>query len=98
MVEIVTTGAFRIWFERLRDEQAKARIQSRLDRAAMGNLGDWKPVGGGVSEMRLTHGPGYRIYFTQRGRVLIVVLAGGTKSTQSADIARAKEIAAQFKE
>ncbi len=81
----------------LKDALAKVRILARLRRASMGNLGDWKAVGGGVAEMRIDHGPGYRIYFTRRGNRMIIVLAGGTKRTQNSDIARAIEIASQLK-
>lgn len=95
MIEIVETEVFSRWMERLRDAVARTRILARLRRASMGNLGDWKPVGSGVSEMRIDHGPGYRVYFVRRGDRLVIVLAGGTKRTQAADIARAIEIAVQ---
>lgn len=81
----------------LKDAMAKARVLARLKRASMGNLGDWKAVGGGVAEMRIDHGPGYRIYFVRRGNRMTIVLAGGTKRTQNSDIARAIEIASQLK-
>jgi putative addiction module killer protein len=74
---------------------AATRIQVRIDRAEAGNLGDCRPVGGGVSEMRIDHGPGYRVYFTQRGHELIVLLAGGDKGSQAKDIELAKELAKQ---
>ena len=96
MIEVVETDVFQRWMERLKDSMARARILARLRRATMGNLGDWKPVGGGVAEMRIDHGPGYRVYFARRGDLLIVILAGGTKSSQSRDIARAIEMAGQL--
>jgi len=96
MIAVVETEVFQRWMERLKDSMARARILARLRRVTIGNLGDWKPVGGGVSEMRIDHGPGYRVYFARRGERLVIVLAGGTKSSQSKDIARAIEIAEQL--
>ena len=96
MVEIVSSETFDRWLRGLRDRQARARILVRIDRLAAGNPGDIKPVGGGVSEMRIDHGPGYRVYLMQKGAVLAVLLAGGDKSTQAADIARAKAIAQEW--
>jgi|SRR5258707_325525 putative addiction module killer protein len=98
MVEIVQTDVFRRWMDRLNDRVAKNRIVARIDRASSGNLGDWRSVGGGVAEMRIDHGPGYRVYFTRRGDRVIILLAGGTKRTQPADIAKAIEIANQLEE
>ncbi len=92
MVEIERTDAFVAWFDRLRDEDAKAKIAMRLDRVAAGNLGDVKSVGDGVSEMRIAYGPGYRLYFTWHGQTLIVLLCGGDKSSQRRDIAAAKDL------
>jgi len=97
MREIVTSSVFDAWLRGLRDRQTRARIVARIERLGLGNPGDVKPVGNGISEMRLNYGPGYRVYYQHRGEVLIVVLAGGDKSTQAADIARAKEIAALWK-
>ena len=77
----------------LRDLRARARIQARIERLAMGNPGDVRPVGEGVSELRIDHGPGYRVYFTRRGQELVVLLAGGDKSTQSEDIRTALHLA-----
>jgi putative addiction module killer protein len=86
LIEVRQTTRFATWLAGLRDERARARILMRLDRARDGNLGDVAPVGGGVSEMRIFYGPGYRVYFVQRGSELIVLLCGGDKSTQGADI------------
>ena len=93
MIEVRQTERFRKWLTGLRDERARARILKRLDRAQTGNLGDVAAVGGGVSEMRIFYGPGYRIYFVQRGSELIVLLCGGDKSTQAADIDEARAMA-----
>jgi putative addiction module killer protein len=98
VIEVVETEVFRSWMERLKDAVARTRILARLRRASLGNLGDWKSVGAGISEMRIDHGPGYRVYFTRRGDQLIVILAGGTKRTQAADIAEAKDIARALEE
>ncbi|MFI3137460.1 MAG: type II toxin-antitoxin system RelE/ParE family toxin [Methylococcaceae bacterium] len=87
--QIQQTESFAKWLAGLRDQRAKTAIYRRIDRAEAGNLGDIKPVGDGVSEMRLDVGAGYRVYFTVRGDVLVVLLAGGDKSTQQADIKRA---------
>ncbi len=95
MPAIFTTPAFDRWFERLRDRRAVARIQARIDRAEPGNLGDCKPVGEGVSEMRIDYGPGYRVYFLQRGAEVIILLVGGGKSSQARDIELAKQLAKQ---
>jgi putative addiction module killer protein len=97
-LELVKSATFDRWLSGLRDKKAAGRIQVRLDRLSMGNFGDVKPAGGGVSEMRIDYGPGYRIYFMQRGRSVVVLLCGGDKSTQSKDIRQAKDIAAQWKD
>ncbi len=97
MLELVKSATFDAWLRGLRDINAKARIQSRIDRLATGNAGDVKPVGSGVSELRINYGPGYRIYYIQRGRSMAVLLCGGDKRTQSADVKRAIDIAAQWR-
>ncbi len=81
------------WFGRLRNREARARILARIRRLSLGNVGDVKPVGEGVSELRIDFGSGYRIYFKQRGKTLVVLLAGGDKRTQRQDIEKAKELA-----
>ena len=90
MIEVRQTAMFRIWHASLKDRRAAARIAIRIDRMALGNPGDVKSVGDGVQEMRIDYGPGYRVYFSRRGEVLTVLLCGGDKRTQTADIARAK--------
>ncbi|WP_409567179.1 type II toxin-antitoxin system RelE/ParE family toxin [Methylobacterium sp. E-016] len=82
----------------MRDPRAKARIAIRIDRLALGNAGDAKPVGSGVSEMRIDYGPGYRLYFIRRGEALIVLLCGGDKGSQQRDIVRARALAADLKD
>lgn len=96
MYEIEKTEFFDRWFRALRDPMARARIQSRLRNASLGNFGDIAPVGEGVFEMRIHCGPGYRVYCKQCGRRLVVVLAGGDKSTQSKDINLAKSLAREL--
>ncbi|AAO29029.1 phage-related protein [Xylella fastidiosa Temecula1] len=98
MVELIKTSTFDAWINSLRDRKAAARIQARLDRLALGNPGDVKPVGAGISEMRIDHGPGYRIYFMKHGAVLILLLCGGDKSSQVRDIEQAKALAALWKD
>jgi putative addiction module killer protein len=93
MIEIRETEVYALWFSSLRDRQVKARIDTRIRRLSLGNPGDVKPVGAGVSELRIDYGPGYRIYFIQRGSALIILLAGGDKRTQQQDIAQAIELA-----
>ena len=93
MIEIRETAAFSAWLERLKDPTAKARIGARSRRLAFSNQGDVQPIGGGLSELRIHHGPGYRVYFTQRGETLIILLCGGDKGTQRRDIATARTLA-----
>lgn len=93
MVEIRQTLVFAAWLEGLKDRNARARIQVRLDRLALGLAGDVKPVGSGVSELRVDYGPGYRVYFKQQGRELVMLLVGGDKRTQGRDIERAVAMA-----
>ncbi len=93
MIEIRQTDEYQRWFEGLRDLNAQLRIGARIRRVSLGNLGDVKPVGEGVSELRIPYGPGYRVYLTQRGETLIILLAGGDKASQRRDIERAKELA-----
>jgi putative addiction module killer protein len=97
MFEILQSETFQRWLSGLKDRQAVARIHARLGRAASGNLGDTKPVRGGISEMRIDHGPGYRLYFMRRGPLVMVLLAGGDKRTQDGDIERAIEISKDWK-
>ena len=96
MLEIRQTERYARWFNSLRDRQAKARINIRIRRLSMGNPGDVKPVGEGVSELRINYGPGYRVYFVQRGDTVVVLLAGGTKRTQAKDIKIAIELAREL--
>jgi putative addiction module killer protein len=94
--EVRQTDVFVTWFTALRDREARARITARIRRLSLGNPGDVKPVGGGVSEMRIDYGPGYRVYFIGRGDVVVVLLCGGDKRTQDRDIARAIELAQEI--
>jgi putative addiction module killer protein len=96
MFTVLQTQEFQDWLDGLKDMKAQVRIAARLRQAEAGNLGDWKPVGGEVSEMRVAYGPGYRLYFTRRQKILVVMLAGGDKSTQSRDIKRAQAILKQL--
>jgi putative addiction module killer protein len=93
MVEIRKTVLFGEWLDGLRDLRARARVQVRIERLASGLAGDVKPVGEGVSELRIDYGPGYRVYFTKRGASLLILLAGGDKRTQAADIKTAIRLA-----
>ena len=90
---IQTTETFDDWFSGLKDAHAARRVQVRIDRAEDGNFGDCEPIGEGVSEMRIHYGPGYRVYFVRRGKEIVILLAGGDKSTQKNDIKNALEIA-----
>ena len=93
MFEIRKTETFAHWLDGLGDIRARARVQARIERLATGNAGDVRPVGEGVSEMRIDYGPGYRVYFTKRGREVVVLLAGGDKRTQATDIKTALRLA-----
>ncbi len=98
MIEIRKTDIFVKWLVSLKDRRAKARVLARIDRLEMGYFGDVRPVGEGVSELRIFYGPGYRVYFIQRQSVLVILLSGGDKQTQQMDIAKAKKIAKQLEE
>ena len=93
MIEVRQTEVYENWFANLRDRQARSRIDVRIRRLSLGNFGDVKSVGEGVSELRIDYGPGYRVYFIQRRETLVILLAGGNKGTQSRDIQTALEIA-----
>ncbi|MYA53202.1 MAG: type II toxin-antitoxin system RelE/ParE family toxin [Dehalococcoidia bacterium] len=93
MLEIRQTEVYARWFRRLRDREARDRIDKRIQRLSLGNAGDVRSVGSGVAEMRVDYGPGYRIYFTRRGGSAVILLAGGDKDSQGRDIPRAIELA-----
>ena len=93
MIEVRTTETFTAWVAALRDARAKARVLERARRIALGNFGDIAPVGEGVSELRIHYGPGYRVYLVQRGPVVVILLCGGDKASQAADIKQAKQMA-----
>ena len=97
-MKIVRSETFDRWIRGLKDKRGAARIQLRLDRLAEGNPGDARPVGSGLSELRVDIGPGYRVYYQQRGDVLIILLCGGDKSTQQNDIEKAHKIAKEWKD
>ena len=98
MYEIIKSETFETWLLNLRDRRARLRVQARIDRLSEGNPGDVKPVGSGICELRIDCGPGYRVYFMRNGALIIVLLVGGDKSTQDADIKRAILIAKDWKE
>lgn len=98
MIEVRRTEEFVQWLSRLRDVAGAVRIAKRIDRLADGNFGDCKGVGNGVSELRFTFGPGYRVYFTRDGDVVVILLCGGDKSTQAADIEKAKMIEMEMRD
>ena len=98
MFEIVKSESFERWLLGLKDRMARLRVQVRIDRLADGNPGDFKALRDGISELRVDHGPGYRVYFTRRGPLVMVLLVGGDKRTQDADIERAIEILKNWKE
>ncbi len=97
MVEIVKSATFDRWLRKLKDRRVTARVLVRIDRLASGNPGDVQPVGGGISELRIDYGPGYRVYYLQDGPRLIVLLCGGDKSSQDRDIKEAHRIAKEWK-
>ncbi|MBK1706664.1 type II toxin-antitoxin system RelE/ParE family toxin [Halochromatium glycolicum] len=96
MLEIRQTDTYRKWERKLRDQRAKAMVAARIFRLANGLPGDVRPVGAGVSELRIHHGPGYRVYFKQSGSEIVILLCGGDKSTQPGDIATAQRLAAEW--
>jgi putative addiction module killer protein len=96
MIEVRQTEVFARWLAGLRDRQARTRVQARIDRLELGNPGDVRPVGSGVSETRIDYGPGYRVDFVQRGALVVILLAGGDKRTQDRDIATAISLARIF--
>ena len=97
MIEVRRTDEFARWLKHLKDPDAKSRINLRIRRIALtGNLGDYKPVGDGVYELRIDYGPGYRMYFAQRGKEIVLLLIGGDKSSQPRDVAKAKELNGQY--
>lgn len=96
MVELKQTETFRKWWMRLDDERARGVIFARPDCLAYGHTGDARPVGDGISELRIHHGPGYRVYFQRRGDAIVILLCGGDKSTQARDIRTAKRLAAEW--
>lgn len=93
MIEAQKTDVYVRWLDGLRDERARARVLARVERLLAGNAGDVQPVGEGVSELRIDYGPGYRVYFVRRGRTLVILLAGGDKGSQDADIRKALALA-----
>lgn len=96
VIEVRQTACFKAWFDGLRDARARVRVQIRIDRLSLGNFGDVKPVGAGISEMRIDYGPGYRVYFVRRGSTLVILLAGGDKNDQQKDIKTAISLAADL--
>lgn len=98
MTEIIRSSTFSGWLSKLVDSRARIRIQVRIDRMADGNFGDAKPIGDGLSEARIDYGPGYRVYFMQQGRQLVILLCGGDKSSQVRDIKQARLIAKSWQE
>jgi len=98
MDTVFQTEAFVAWLDNLKDKRAQVRIAARLRQAEAGSLGDWQPVEGEVSEMRIHYGPGYRLYFVRRGRVVVVMLNAGDKASQKRDIRRAVKLAAELRD
>lgn len=98
MIEVRKTETYAAWFAALRDRRAKARIDIRIRRLSLGNAGDAKSVGGGVSELRIDYGPGYRLYFVRRGAAVVILLCGGDKGSQARDIERAQKMAGELED
>ena len=98
MIEVRQTAEYEKWFETLKDRTARVRVDMRIRRLSLGNLGTVEPVGEGVSELKIDHGPGYRVYFIQHGTHYVLLLIGGDKSTQARDIRRAKALARKYTE
>ena len=98
MIELRQTETFRRWWTKLRDQRARALVAARFDRLAYGLAGDVQPVGNGISELRIHYGPGYRVYYQQRGTTILVLLCGGDKGSQAEDIKTAKRLAAEWSE
>ena len=98
MIEVRQTAEYEKWFETLKDRTARVRVDMRIRRLSLGNLGTVEPVGEGVSELKIDYGPGYRVYFVQHGSHYVLLLIGGDKSTQARDIRRAKELARKYTE
>ena len=96
MIEVRQTAQFKRWLKSLRDIQAQARIARRIERIEQGNFGDYKSVSGGVSELRFTFGPGYRVYFIRKGDALVILIGGGDKASQNKDIQTAIEMAKEL--
>ena len=97
-MRVKKTDEYREWLDRLRDQAGRARILVRVDRLIHGNPGDHRNLQGGVSELKIDFGPGYRVYYTQRGEQLLLLLIGGDKSSQAKDIAKAQQLAKDFEE
>ncbi len=97
MKELIETNVFKKWLSNLRDRNGRARIIQRLDRLKAGNAGDTKPIGEGLSELRIDYGPGYRVYYMQKGPIIVILLCGGDKSDQPRDSAKAKELAQEWR-
>ena len=97
-MEVRRTAVFAKWLDGLRDLRGRARVLARIERLIAGNPGDVRPVGGGVSELRIDHGPGYRVYYWQRGQELVILLAGGDKGSQKRDIRTAQRLASELED
>ncbi len=96
MYDVVQTKEFERWHKGLRDSRAVARVTTAVERLQLGLIGDYKSVGGGISEIRITYGPGYRLYYTMKGKQLVILLCGGDKSNQRRDIARASKLKDEY--